>query len=102
MNVWVRALLIGVGVWLIPFAVSFAIFAIVPPETALFDTIMSVVLGTVTVGGAYRFLSHNATPSAALGAQAGALWAGISLVLDAPIFLFGPAQMGAAMARRAN
>jgi hypothetical protein len=93
MNIWVRALLIGIGIWFIPFAVGMAIFAFVPPETALFDTLMSIVLAAVTTGGAFRFLSHNATPSAALGMQAGALWAAISLALDAPIFLFGLAQM---------
>lgn len=93
MSIWVRALLVGIGIWLIPFAVGMAVFAFVPPETALFDTLMSIVLTAVTTGGASWFLSRHPSPSAALGIQAGVLWAAISLLLDAPLFQFGPAQM---------
>lgn len=89
----VRVVLFGLAVWAVPFVVGMAIFAMISPDTPLFDTIMSLALAAAAVAASYLFLRKTPTPTAMRGAQVGAAWAILAVVLDAPFFLFGPAQM---------
>jgi hypothetical protein len=70
-----------------------AIFPVVPPETALFDTSMSVAMAFSASLFGYLHLSRSANPSLDQGLLAGTIWMLISLALDAPFFIFGPEQM---------
>lgn len=93
MSAIVRVVLSGLAVWAFPFVVGMAIFAIVPTDAPLFDTIMSVALAAAAVAASYLFLRKAPTPTAMRGARVGAVWAILAVVLDAPFFIFGPAQM---------
>ncbi len=89
----IRLLLFGVAVWALPFVGGMAIFPIVPPETALFDTLMSVAMAFSASLFGYRYLRGSATPGLDEGLFAGTIWMLMSLALDVPFFIFGPEQM---------
>lgn len=88
----VRTLLFGLAVWAVPFAVGMAVFAWVPPEAALFDTLMSVTMSLAATIFAYLYFKR-AEPDLQAGALVGALWAVLCVALDAPLFLFGMQEM---------
>lgn len=85
--------LFGVAVWAVPFAAGMAMFPIVPPETALFDTLMSVAMAFSASVFGYLHMARSANPSLDRGLLAGTVWLLISLALDVPFFIFGPEQM---------
>jgi len=88
----VRVLLLGMAVWALPFALGMALFPVLDPSTALFDTLMSVAMAfSATL--AYIHLSRSAAPTLDEGLFAGTVWMVISLALDAPFFIFGPVEM---------
>ncbi len=76
-----------------PFAGGVAIFPIVPPETALFDTLMSVAMAFSASLFGYLHLRRSAAPSLDEGLFAGTIWMLMALALDIPFFIFGPEQM---------
>lgn len=93
MRKFVRILLLGIAVWALPFVLGMAIFPVVPPETALFDTLMSVAMAfSATLFGTIH-LSRCAQPNLDEGLLAGAIWMAMSIGLDLPFFFFGPEQM---------
>jgi hypothetical protein len=93
MSVWLRAILIGIGMWAMPFVLGALLMPVLSPESQLFDTLMSIAVAAVAAGGALRFLSRHPNPTARLGALAGTFWAMMALALDSAFFLFGPAEM---------
>jgi NO-binding membrane sensor protein with MHYT domain len=93
MRKFVRIILLGLAVWALPFALGMAIFPIVPPETALFDTLMCVAMAFAATLFATVHLSRCAQPSLDEGLLAGAIWMAMAIALDVPLFIFGPDQM---------
>jgi hypothetical protein len=93
MRALVRIFLLGLAVWAIPFALASAIFTVVPPGTALFESIMAVTLALVACGFGYLHLSRYAAPDMDEGLFAGSMWMLMSIALDLPFFVFGPEQM---------
>ncbi len=93
MRALVRIFLLGLVVWAIPFALASAIFTVVPPGTALFESIMAVTLALVACGFGYLHLSRYAAPDMDEGLFAGSMWMLMSIALDLPFFVFGPEQM---------
>jgi hypothetical protein len=92
MKAGVRALLFGLAVWAVPFAAGMAIFPWVPPETALFDTLMAVAMSlSATIFAVLHF--RRAAASLAAGLGVGAFWAVLAVALDAPFFFFGLPEM---------
>lgn len=89
----VRIVLLGIAVWALPFLLGMAIFPVVPPETALFDTLMSVAMAFSATLFGYIHLSRCAAPTLDEGLFAGSIWMAMSLALDLPFFVFGPEQM---------
>jgi NO-binding membrane sensor protein with MHYT domain len=89
----VRLIMFGVAVWAVPFVAGMAVFPIIPPETALFDTLMSVAMAFSASMFGYLHLSRGASPSLDKGLFAGTIWMLMSLTLDVPFFTFGPEQM---------
>lgn len=84
-----RALLFGFFIWLIPFAVAFMIFPLRESARPLFESIMPVVvtLAAVTFGVLYlKRVNQNWLRE---GALVGLIWLGISVLIDAPLMLFG-------------
>ena len=85
---WRRIVAYGVVLWLVPFAVSFVLFAIHDSNRALFESLITVVGVAVAVGAALVFFRSVRDVRPASGIAVGFAWAAISIVIDLPIFLF--------------
>jgi hypothetical protein len=89
-----RALLYGLFIWLIPFGVAFAIFPLREVNRPLFESIMPVAVAGAVAGFGAAYLSRLAADFVAVGVKLGALWMAMSILIDAPLMLFGgPMQM---------
>jgi hypothetical protein len=86
---WIRIILLGIVLWLVPFALSVALFGIHDTDRALFESLVTLTGITLAVFAAYLALRHEPRASMAQGALVGLAWAGISIAIDLPIFLFG-------------
>jgi len=89
-----RALLFGLLVWLIPFAVAFVIFPIRESSRPLFESIMPVAISVATV--VFGVLYFRIVPSKYLreGVLIGLIWLVMCLLIDMPLMLLGgPMQM---------
>lgn len=89
-----KALLLGLIVWAVPFAVAWTIYPIHESWRALFESIMPVVIAaTVVLLGLFYFrtVSHGCLRE---GALLGAVWFAISFVIDLFMFSGGPMRMG--------
>jgi hypothetical protein len=84
---WGRALIFGVLLWLVPFAVAFLLFGIRQDNRALFESLITVIGVLSAVLAALAFFRHIQRVSWTIGLVLGAFWAGMSIVLDLPIFL---------------
>jgi hypothetical protein len=95
MNQTIRLIVFGFLVWAVPFGLSMAIwnFQIVDVANPLFDTVATLLCAATGTVFAYAHLTRLAAPSFGLGLIVGIVWAAISVALDAPFFLFGPAEM---------
>jgi hypothetical protein len=93
MSSWRRALLLGLLVWLIPFAVSFVIFPLKGSWRSLFESIMPVVLSAVVVACALLYFRRVGAASVGEGVYLGVLWLAISVLIDLPLMLSPPIKM---------
>ena len=92
MITWTRAIWIGFVSWLIPFVAGFAAFPLKKTNAPLFSTVMYlVVLATAGVLLHFYFRKRNVTVREA--GLVGTLWMVINLILDYPMFAFGPMKM---------
>jgi len=93
---WKRALILALLSWLIPFAISFVVFPLKRVNAPLFETVMGVTL--VVTAALLTNLYARRTKALGLGEGAvlGCLWLAANLVLDYPMFSYGPMQMTAA------
>jgi hypothetical protein len=84
---------LGIAVWALPFAAGMAIFPVIPPETALFDTLMAVAMAFSASLFSLIHLRRSASPTLDEGLLTGTIWMLMALALDVPFFIFGPEQM---------
>jgi hypothetical protein len=93
---WKQALGLGFLSWLLPFAISFAVFPLKRVNAPLFETAMSLVVVTTAALLARRYFRRG--PAAALGEAVllGFVWLAVNLALDYPMFAYGPMRMSAA------
>ena len=91
-----RYLLFGIGVWAIPFAIGMFLFPVLPPETSLFDTLVTVAMSASAGGLSYLYLRRLARPDLTGGLMAGLGWAVLAVALDLPMLLTGLFGMSAA------
>ena len=84
-----RALVYGLLVWLIPFAVAFAIFPLRQSNRPLFESIMPVAVAGAVAGYAVRYFRIVTTDFVREGLRLGLVWLLISVAIDAPLMLFG-------------
>jgi hypothetical protein len=89
-----RVVLLGLLSWLIPFAAGFLLFAVKKANASLFTTLMYLVV-LVTAGGLLSWYFRERAVSAREAALVGAAWLAINLVLDYPMFAYGPMKMTA-------
>jgi len=92
MTAWMRAARFGLASWLIPFAISFAVFPLKQRNAPLFETLMALVL-VVTAGVLFARYFHGRAAAPAEALWVGLLWTAINLALDYPMFHFGPMKM---------
>jgi uncharacterized membrane protein YpjA len=89
---WTRVLWIGFLSWLIPFVAGFAAFPVKRINAPLFSSIMYLVV-LVTAGVLLRLYFRNRDVTVQEAGLVGAVWMAINLILDYPMFAFGPMKM---------
>lgn len=89
-----RAVLLGLLSWFVPFVISFFVFPLKKSNAPLFSTLMYlVVLATAGILLLWYFRGRTVTTREA--ALVGALWLALNLILDYPMFAYGPMKMTA-------
>jgi uncharacterized membrane protein YpjA len=85
-------LLLGFASWLIPLIFSFLVFPLKKTDAPLFQTLMSLAV-LVTAGALLNryFRGRPVTLQRAL--TIGFVWLAINLVMDYPMFAYGPMKM---------
>jgi hypothetical protein len=89
-----RAAGLGLLSWFGPFAFSFAVFPLKQASPALFDTVMALAL-IVTAALLARRYFRDGAPRLPEALLLGLLWLAINLVMDYPMFSYGPMKMTA-------
>jgi len=89
-----RVVLLGLLSWLIPFVAGFLLFTVKKTNAPLFTTLMYLVV-LATAGALLGWYFRKRAISAREAALVGAIWLAINLVLDYPMFAFGPMKMTA-------
>ncbi len=84
-----KALLFGFLVWLVPFAVAFAIFPIHETSRPLFESIMAVALAITVVPLGVVYLRRVRRRYLREGLRLGLLWLVMCVAIDAPLMLLG-------------
>lgn len=87
-----RAAGIGILSWLIPFAVAFSMYPLKKSNAQLFTTLMYLV-ELATAGALLHLYFRKRRVSVQEAGLVGTLWMVINLVLDYPMFAFGPMKM---------
>lgn len=83
-----RVLSYGFLLWFLPFAVSFLIFGIKEDNRALFESLITVIGVTFAVTASVLYFRDILKPGFMAGLTLGIIWAGMSIIIDLPIFLF--------------
>jgi hypothetical protein len=84
-----RALLSGLLVWLVPFVVAVLVFPIRESNRPLFESIMPVTVALVVSLFGLAYFVQVRGAGRREGLLLGILWMVISLLIDAPLMLFG-------------
>jgi hypothetical protein len=92
MIAWKRAALLGFASWAIPFALSFLAFPLKRSNAPLFETLMALV-ELITAGALFQRYFRGRAISAGEGVSVGLLWLAVNLILDYPMFAYGPMKM---------
>jgi hypothetical protein len=88
------AILYGFFIWLVPFILSIIIFPIHEQDRPFFESIMPVVLVSVTVYLAVKYFKKvDSVDTLQEGLIVGVLWMLICIVIDLPLFNYGPMKM---------
>jgi hypothetical protein len=94
---WKRALGLGFLSWLLPFLFAFPLFPLKQANQPLFDTVMAlaVIVAAALLGRRY-FRDAAGPPAMAEALLLGFVWLAINLIMDYPMFSYGPMKMTAA------
>ena len=92
MVAWTRAILLGLLSWFVPFVAGFVLFPVKKSNSLLFTTLMYLVV-LLTAGLLLNWYFRKRAVSVGVAAAVGALWLAINLILDYPMFAFGPMRM---------
>jgi len=90
MNRYLKIILFGFLVWLVPFLVSLVVFPLRASMYPLFESIMSVVVAISVVIFSYFYLKDIETNFAREGIIIGITWFVINIVID--LIMFMPAS----------
>lgn len=89
----VRIIAFGIAIWAIAFGSGMAVLPLVPPETALFDTLMAVAMAFAASIMSVLYFTKSENPTWDEGLLTGTVWLLMSISLDIPLFIFGPDMM---------
>jgi hypothetical protein len=89
MTSWGKAIGYGFLVWLTPFVVAFMIFPIHESSRPLFESIMAVAVSSAATVFGILYLKDVSQHIVKEGVLIGILWLVISVMVDAPLMLFG-------------
>jgi len=92
MVLWKRAAMLGFASWVLPFLLSFLIFAVKKVNPPLFETLMTLAV-LVTAGALFAVYFRGREVTVAEALAVGVLWLLINLAMDYPMFSFGPMKM---------
>jgi len=92
---WRRILSLGFLSWLIPFVVSFVVFPLKKTNMPLFSNLMNLIV-LLTAGILFPICFRGRKVLVRETVLVGLLWVGINLILDYPMFAYGPMKMTAA------
>ncbi len=84
-----RAMLYGIGVWLLLVAVSAILFSLEKRDDTLFESVKFISLAAIVVGFSTAYLRTLKKSSVNEGVIVGALWSVIVVVLDLGLYAFG-------------
>ena len=87
MNKYLKIVLYGFLVWLVPFVVSFFIYPLKVVGSPLFESIMPLVISLSVVDLAFLYLKTLEGDYIKEGVLIGGLWFIISIVIDLILFL---------------
>jgi hypothetical protein len=94
---WKRAAGLGFLSWLLPFLFAFPMFPLKQVNQPLFDTVISLaVIAAAALLGRRYFRGVSERPAIGEALLLGFLWLAINLVMDYPMFHYGPMKMTAA------
>ena len=85
-----KMILVGFLVWLIPFLVAIAIYRLHEPYRPLFESVMAVVVASVTMVFAGLYLVKLETQFIAEAITLGIIWFVIAVGIDLLMFMWGP------------
>ena len=94
MIIWKRAAPLGLASWLIPFGISFLVFPLKKSNAPLFETLMTLIV-LVTAGALFQLYFRGRTVSVHEAVLVGAFWLVVNLLMDYPMFSYGPMKMDA-------
>lgn len=92
---WKRAVGLGLLSWLLPFVFSFLVFPLKQPNAPLFDAVMALAV-VAAAALLSRWYFRDLAARVGEAALLGFLWLAINLILDYPMFAYGPMRMSAA------
>lgn len=87
MKRYLKIVLFGFLMWLIPFAVSFAVFPFKASNRGLFETVMAVTVTAVAVVFTVLYLNQVQRRFTREGVLIGAAWFVINIIVDLLLFL---------------
>lgn len=88
-----KILLNGFLLWVIPLVIAIALSSVRQNQRPLFESIMAVVVASVTVVLAIIFFRSQSTGFVRQGALIGVTWFIVSVLLDQLLFTWGPMAM---------
>jgi hypothetical protein len=91
---WKRAVLLGLLSWVIPLAISFVLFPLKKSNAPLFQTLMGLIV-LLTAGALFNLYFRGRSVTVRDAVATGALWLAMNLILDYPMFAYGPMRMSA-------
>jgi len=87
MNKYLKIIIFGFLVWLVPFVVSFFIYPLKTAGNPLFESIMPLTLTVIVVALAYLYLKNIETGFIKEGVVIGVIWFVINIAIDLVMFL---------------
>lgn len=88
-----KLILYGFLLWLSIFAVSFILYPVRQNQPIYFETLITITLVLFTTLFSILFFKQTTDRYFKKGLIAGFLWMAINLIIDLPLFSFGPMKM---------